>query len=142
MIHHVYKALCAHYPKSKLLPSPLLTPFILCCSPTSFPIDIHHTIICVAEFCVFVVLFISLFSVLYLALVKLSGSWLFSSDLSHLPWYSQDPSMLLHCSAIRKDEILPSVLTILTRTSHRNHLKSFLSKMHRPKTSLLRIQIY
>lgn len=91
---HCYIALCAHHPESPFL-TISLTPFIffILLLPSFLSGDHHITIfVCVCEFCLLLSIFYSKNEWNHMVLV------LFLSDLFHLAWHSQDPSLLYQMS--------------------------------------------
>ena len=62
LILHLYIVLCVHHPNSSLLPSPFIPHLPSSTSPTPFPSDNHHTVVCVYEVVFFFCLIHSHFS--------------------------------------------------------------------------------
>ena len=121
IINHLYMALCAHQPKSNLPLSQYIWPPLLFTIPQlPFPSSNHHAVICVWVLVCLSCLICFFMSDIW---VKSYGSWLFSSGLFCLAWYSEDLSTLTQMAVFHPFLWLNSISWYTcTMTSLSNHL--------------------
>ena len=96
IIYHLFTALCTHHSKSSFPSSPCIWPPLRSPScPTLFPSG-NHPLLCPWVYLGFFVVVGSSVAFCFIShiLVKSCVSCSFPSNLFHLAWYSQDPSIL------------------------------------------------